>query len=1158
MNPMNKPATVAVIIPARNAAATMAETLESLCAQTFTDWIAVIAEDGSTDATAAIAADHAARDPRLSVIPGPFGSASAGRNAGLAASRSEWVLFLDSDDTLDPAMLETMLAAARDHPKAGAIHCGWRCVNLDGTVIHVDRCYGEGDLFPLMSRQACFAIHACLVRRSVVEAAGPFDPGLKTCEDTDFWVRVARTGADFIAVPQTLVTYRIRSDQSWFDPDRLMADTLAVLARIHGPDPRVTGAVSAPDGAPAADFTATAYYRSLYPGCLAIARGEAPKSLEQALAAIAARGLSPTASLDPDWCVDSFIGAIPLSMAQPPSAWSTLLNPLAEPILGLLQALERASGSPGLAVSAMRLLEARVARMAPEGGRFGGTAAAVVAADAPLSDLRSAGAHTALIAVTYGGERIGEVALPVCDDAIPAWVLADAIAGRLSWEILGRYFARSLYPNLSVTPDGAVTRSGVRLGQAPAGAAVGGTAFHDAIGWAALLQEVWGRPDWPQDRFYAATDPPAPETAPESQIDIEVGPEMVGAENLEPSVLGRVRIGGTPAGWFRGASRDGRLSAEAMIALATPALGFEICRATVREALIGAPCDGVSLAERLKAASARAAAAASPPADTLILGRWPSQQGADLDLRRAVLPSSVAGLIAEAPQEPPPSHILFAPEQAPPPPRLETRGAAEAAEPGAGVRHHFETLFATRSNPWDYTSAYEQTKYEQTLSQMPVGPGTRVLELACAEGHFTVQLAPHVGKLLAVDISETAVERARARCAGQANVSFQRLDLANEPIEGHFDIIVCSEVLYYVDGWEALAKVSRKLAAALAPGGRIVLAHANLVVDEPDETGFDWGAPFGAVGIGQTFAHTPGLVFEQELATPLYRIQRFRRAGLLDRLRPNQSKPLKALTAAYSDPEPDVARHILWQGGTVAAAMSAPFTTYRLPILMYHRIAPDGDEALARYRLHPDSFEAQLRYLREVGFTTASFDEWRQARRARRPLPGNRVILTFDDAYRDFAEHAWPLLKQYGFQAVVFAPTGHVGDAARWDERYGAAAPLMTWDEIRVLHQDGVVFGSHSVSHPSLTGLDNAAVVRELLGSRLELERQLGAPVSALCYPYGQHTPAIGHLAQACGYADAVSVTGGCSQMSDDAMSLRRVEVDGRASLTAFISSLAS
>src|SRR5581483_9817629 len=168
-------------------------------------------------------------------------------------------------DTLDPPMLETMLAAAGAHPEAGAVHCGWRCVNAAGEVIAEDRCQIAGDLFPLLSRQAAFAIHACVVRRAAVEGAGIFDPGLKTCEDTDFWARVARTGTDFVAVPQTLVTYRIRPDQSWFDPERLASDTLAVLQSIHGPDARLRpGADRHPAGAPVADLPQTIYYRSLY------------------------------------------------------------------------------------------------------------------------------------------------------------------------------------------------------------------------------------------------------------------------------------------------------------------------------------------------------------------------------------------------------------------------------------------------------------------------------------------------------------------------------------------------------------------------------------------------------------------------------------------------------------------------------------------------------------------------------------------------------------------------------------------------------------------------------------------------------------------------------------------------------------------------------
>jgi glycosyltransferase involved in cell wall biosynthesis len=109
----------------------------------------------------------------------------------------------------------------------------------------------------------------------------------------------------------------------------------------------------------------------------------------------------------------------------------------------------------------------------------------------------------------------------------------------------------------------------------------------------------------------------------------------------------------------------------------------------------------------------------------------------------------------------------------------------------------WERLFAL-PDPWSYDSDYEVVKYEQTLELLPDEVVTDALEIGCAEGHFTIRLAPRVGRLTAVDISDRALARAQVRCQGHDNVAFQRVDLNTDDLPGPFDLIVCSEVLYFV------------------------------------------------------------------------------------------------------------------------------------------------------------------------------------------------------------------------------------------------------------------------------------------------------------------------------------------------------------------------
>ena len=192
-------------------------------------------------------------------------------------------------------------------------------------------------------------------------------------------------------------------------------------------------------------------------------------------------------------------------------------------------------------------------------------------------------------------------------------------------------------------------------------------------------------------------------------------------------------------------------------------------------------------------------------------------------------------------------------------------------------RFIFEMTFAIGSDPWKQTSSYQQTKYQQTLDRLGTIPIKHALEIGCAEGHFTVQLATHVDSLIAADISQIATARAKARCALSKleNVSFVNLDLSSDPLPGSFDLIVCSEVLYYINGQTALQAVARKIVDALKPGGYLLTAHANRVDQEPERTNFDWILPFGAELIGLTLANTFPLRLIEELRTPLYRIQIF-------------------------------------------------------------------------------------------------------------------------------------------------------------------------------------------------------------------------------------------------------------------------------------------
>lgn len=145
----------------------------------------------------------------------------------------------------------------------------------------------------------------------------------------------------------------------------------------------------------------------------------------------------------------------------------------------------------------------------------------------------------------------------------------------------------------------------------------------------------------------------------------------------------------------------------------------------------------------------------------------------------------------------------------------------------------FEQLYAREGDPWDFTtSPYEAAKYDRTLAALPRSRYARALEVGCANGVFTERLAPRCDDLLAVDVSDTALAAARARCAALPQVRFARAVLPTEAPAGPFDAVLLSEVVYYWDLAD-VARVATWLARAVASGGDMLLVHWTGETDYP-------------------------------------------------------------------------------------------------------------------------------------------------------------------------------------------------------------------------------------------------------------------------------------------------------------------------------------
>ncbi len=227
---------VSVVIPAYNAAATIAETLQSVREQTDGHWEAVVVNDGSTDDTGAIARSFATRDQRILVVDQPNGGEAAARNCGVKRARHPWLLFLDSDDWIAPGHVEAMTAQLAADPSLDAVLCRYARVAGDGSTVVDAYRPPTGDLFPILARRAAFPVHACVVRRALVHEVGLFDPSFQTSADWDLWQRVARTGANFGGIDDVLAFYRMSARGRSLEAVQLFSDGFRILQRGQGPD----------------------------------------------------------------------------------------------------------------------------------------------------------------------------------------------------------------------------------------------------------------------------------------------------------------------------------------------------------------------------------------------------------------------------------------------------------------------------------------------------------------------------------------------------------------------------------------------------------------------------------------------------------------------------------------------------------------------------------------------------------------------------------------------------------------------------------------------------------------------------------------------------------------------------------------------------------
>lgn len=227
-----------------------------------------------------------------------------------------------------------------------------------------------------------------------------------------------------------------------------------------------------------------------------------------------------------------------------------------------------------------------------------------------------------------------------------------------------------------------------------------------------------------------------------------------------------------------------------------------------------------------------------------------------------------------------------------------------------------------------------------------------------------------------------------------------------------------------------------------------------------------------------------------------------------------------------------------------------------LPILMYHSVSDDEHTCGHPYyqtNTRPERFIEQMKWLHENEFHGVDLERgWKGL--VDGSLQAHAVCITFDDGFYDLLHHAWPVLEAYGFTATVFVPT----EFMILPRKVFKGRACLTWPEIRRLHEAGLHFGSHTMTHPELHRLPVESMKRELIESRAVLEDELHEPVTAFAHPYAfpsELTDYIARLRDAldeAGYTRGVTTRVGRARGAHDPLLLPRIPVNSHDDVALF------
>jgi len=226
---------VSVVIPAYNAIAYLPETIASALQQSFQDFEILVVDDGSTDGTCEWIANLA--DSRVRAIAQSNGGCASARNHGIREAKGDYIAFLDADDIWEPQKLEKQVRILDSSPSVGLVNT-W-IYNIDGQgqlIENLGKPTAEGRVWAsVIEENPVMCGSAPIVRRQCFDEVGLFDQTLRSAEDWDMWIRIAKQ-YEFAVVKEPLVRYRIHAGSKSHNLELHLQSRLSVIEKAFKGD----------------------------------------------------------------------------------------------------------------------------------------------------------------------------------------------------------------------------------------------------------------------------------------------------------------------------------------------------------------------------------------------------------------------------------------------------------------------------------------------------------------------------------------------------------------------------------------------------------------------------------------------------------------------------------------------------------------------------------------------------------------------------------------------------------------------------------------------------------------------------------------------------------------------------------------------------------